>query len=47
MKHLKQTAYKSDLNAQHRSNTSVNNHYYNFIFGKLQQLFKKIANTKM
>lgn len=49
MEHWKQAVYKSDLNAQNRSNTSVNIHYCNFIFGQLQQLFKKKkkANTKM
>lgn len=41
MEHWKQAVYKSDLNAQNRSNTSVNIHYCNFIFGQLQQLFKK------
>lgn len=46
MKHLKQTVYKSDLNAQHRSNTSVNNHYCNFIFGQLQQLLKNQTKPK-
>lgn len=41
MEYWKQAVYKSDLNAQNRSNTSVNIHYCNFIFGQLQQLFKK------
>lgn len=44
MKHLKQTVYKSDLNAQQRSKQVLTNHYCNFIFGQLQQLLRKKKN---